>query len=97
MSLLIAGKAFDLRDVSLDFHDGVGVSIYFRKIVATTTFSILVLKISLVLVFFTCLALVSAELLMLTTSYFSRGTISGLSSFGVLLFFFCGLILPRAP
>ena len=86
MSFLIVGETFDLGDDSFIFHDGISVSTCCRRLMVTTTSSaILASKTFLILVFLARLALVGKRLSIFTPRCVSRGSISGLSLFGVFL------------
>ena len=100
MSFPVIVVALDLRDVFHFFFDSIGVSIYCRRVLATTTFSVsLAPRTSLlvVLILLASLALISGRLLMLAIRYVSGRSVSRLSLFKVVLFFFRKLIPSEIP
>lgn len=93
ISLPIIVKKLNLGDIFYFFLDGADISIYSistrcKKVVAITPSAILTLRIFLVLVFLTSLALVNRKLLVLTTRRIIRRDVSGLSLFGVFFLLF---------
>lgn len=92
-------KILNLRNIFQFPLDDIGVSTYCKRVVATTFLALLALKISLlvVLILFISLALVGRRLLVLTTRYVSKKSVSELSSFRVFLLFFCKFIPLETP
>ena len=97
MSLLIVVEALDLGDVFVVFFDGVDVSIYYKRVVATTTPLSLTPKSFLILVFLARLALVGRKLLVLATRCVNGKIISRFSSSRIFLLFFYEFVFLGAP
>lgn len=96
MSFLMIVVVLDLRDIFNFFFDGVDVGTYGKKAIVTTIFlTNSRLRISLVLVLLTSLALIDRRLLVLATRCINGKSVGELSLSGVFLLFFCGPIPPR--
>lgn len=97
MSILMIEIALDFKAVFHVFLDYVGICICCRGVITVIFLAFLVPKTSLLvfLVFFASLALVSGRLLVFFTKYISRKSVSGLSSFKVLLLFFLRAYSPK--
>lgn len=94
MPLAMTVEALDLRDVFLFFLDNIGISTYYKEIMAMTlSLVFLAPRISLVvLVFLAILTLISRRLLMLVTKFVNKKSVSGLSHYKVVPLLFCQLV-----
>ena len=87
-------EALDLGDVLFFLFNNISIiSTYCKRVIVTTSLTLLMLKTSLiVLVFLASLALVNRRLLVFAIRYVSGKSVSGLSPFGVFLLLFRRLI-----
>ena len=91
--LLIIVEILDLEDLFAFLLNDVGVSTYCKRVMATNLLTSLVPRTSVVvLVFLASLVLVSKKLLMLTTRYVSKRSVSELRFFRVFFLPLCGCV-----
>lgn len=100
MPFFMAVVALDLRDIFLFFLNDVGVSTYYRRVIATTLFLTLFLSSTIprttslvVQVFFASITLVGRRLLGMLARYINGKDVNRLILSEVFFLFFCRLVL----